>query len=90
MIAAVTEGEDKPLKYPVMFRSVEVVLVNKIDLLPYLDFDLELFRRNLQQVNPGVEVIEVSARTGEGLDAWHAWLARLLPTSGLASSSEVE
>ena len=78
MIASVTEGEDKPLKYPVMFRAVEVVLVNKIDLLPYLDFDLDLFRRNLLQVNPGAQVIEVSARTGEGLDAWHDCLSALL------------
>ena len=75
MVYAITEGEEKPLKYPVMFRSVSVVLVNKMDLLPYLDFDLELFRRNVAQVNPEATLIEVSARTGEGLDAWHEWLA---------------
>jgi len=74
MVASITEGEEKPLKYPVMFRSVDVVLVNKIDLLPHLDFDLDLFRRNVAAVNPGAELIEVSARTGQGLDAWHAWL----------------
>lgn len=74
MVYAITEGEEKPLKYPVMFRSVDVVLVNKLDLLPHLDFDLDLLRRNLSQVNPTARVIEVSARTGDGLDAWHAWL----------------
>lgn len=74
MIFSVTEGEDKPLKYPVMFRSVQAVVVNKMDLLPYLDFDLELFRANLEKVNPGVEVFEVSAKTGEGIDAWLSWL----------------
>ena len=74
MVYAITEGEEKPLKYPVMFRSVSVVLVNKMDLLPYLDFDLDLFRRNVAQVNPEAILIEVSARTGEGLDEWHAWL----------------
>jgi hydrogenase nickel incorporation protein HypB len=76
MVHAITEGEDKPLKYPVMFRSVEVVLVNKMDLLPHLDVDLDLFRRNVAQVNPAARLIEVSARTGAGLDAWHEWLAR--------------
>lgn len=75
MVYSITEGEDKPLKYPVMFRSVEVVCVNKMDLAPYLDFDMDLFRRNLQAVNPTAKVFELSARTGEGLDAWIAWLA---------------
>ncbi len=74
MVFSVTEGEDKPLKYPVMFRSVEVVVVNKIDLLPHLDIDMDLFGANLRKVNPGVAVIELSAKTGEGLDAWCAWL----------------
>jgi hydrogenase nickel incorporation protein HypB len=74
MVYAITEGEEKPLKYPVMFRSVGVVLVNKMDLLPHLDFDLDLFRRNLTQINPAAHVLEVSARTGKGLDAWHDWL----------------
>ncbi len=74
MVAAITEGEDKPLKYPVMFRAVDVVLVNKMDLLPHLEFDLDLFRRNVAAVNPGAGLIEVSARTGEGLEEWLAWL----------------
>lgn len=75
MIASVTEGEDKPSKYPVMFRSVEVVVINKIDLLPYLTFDLELFKANLEKVNPGVRVIEMSATTGEGFAEWLEWLS---------------
>jgi hydrogenase nickel incorporation protein HypB len=75
MIYSITEGEEKPLKYPVMFRSADLVLINKMDLLPHLDFDLELFRANLRQVNPTATVIELSARTGAGVDAWCAWLA---------------
>ncbi len=74
MVFAVTEGEEKPLKYPVMFRSADLVLVNKIDLLPHLDFDLGAFRRNLAAVSPGVAVLEMSARTGAGVDAWCDWL----------------
>jgi hydrogenase nickel incorporation protein HypB len=75
MICSVTEGEDKPLKYPVMFRSVDVVLINKIDLLPHLDLDLAALVANIRGVNPTASIIEVSARTGEGLDAWYRWLS---------------
>ena len=74
MVFSVTEGEDKPLKYPVMFRSADVVLINKVDLLPHLDFDLDLFRSNLATVNPLAHQIELSARTGAGIDVWVAWL----------------
>jgi hydrogenase nickel incorporation protein HypB len=74
MVTAVTEGEDKPLKYPLMFRSCELVLVNKIDLLPHLDFDLESLLYNIDQVHPDVERMLVSARTGEGIGAWREWL----------------
>jgi hydrogenase nickel incorporation protein HypB len=77
MVSSVAEGEDKPLKYPLMFRTCELVLINKIDLLPHLDFDLDRFLHNLDAVNPGVERMLVSARTGEGVDAWRDWLARL-------------
>ncbi|MEO8829580.1 hydrogenase nickel incorporation protein HypB [Lapillicoccus sp.] len=89
MVFAITEGEEKPLKYPVMFRSVELLLLNKMDLLPHLDFDMALFERNLRSVNPTVTVIPVSARTGEGLDNWYAWLKQptALPTNGAASST---
>ncbi len=76
MVYAITEGEEKPLKYPVMFRAADVVLVNKIDLLPHLDFDLDLFLANLRAVNPGATVIQISARTGEGVEEWCAWLRR--------------
>jgi hydrogenase nickel incorporation protein HypB len=75
MVASVAEGEDKPLKYPLMFRACELVLVNKIDLLPHLDFDLDLFLHNLEKVNPDAERMLVSARTGEGIETWRDWLA---------------
>src|ERR1700722_11632383 len=78
MVYAITEGEEKPLKYPVMFRSCELVVVNKMDLLPYLDFDLDGFVGNLREVTPASEFLFVSARTGEGVGAWCDWLrARL-------------
>ena len=74
MVYAVTEGEEKPLKYPVMFRAVDVVVVNKVDLLPHLAVDLDRFRQNLRDVNPSARVIMTSARTGDGVDEWCAWL----------------
>jgi len=76
MVCSVAEGEDKPLKYPLMFRACELVLVNKIDLLPHLDYDLARFLLNLDTVHPGVERLLVSARTGEGVEAWRDWLTR--------------
>jgi hydrogenase nickel incorporation protein HypB len=78
MVSAVTEGEDKPLKYPLMFRTCELVLVNKIDLLEHLDVDLDRFLHNLDAVHPDVARMLVSARTGEGVDAWREWLAELV------------
>ena len=77
MVSAITEGEEKPLKYPLMFRACELVLINKIDLLPHLDFDLERFLHNLDAVNPDAEHMLVSARTGEGVEQWRDWLTRL-------------
>jgi hydrogenase nickel incorporation protein HypB len=74
MVCAVTEGEDKPLKYPLMFRTCELVLINKIDLLPHLDFDLERLEYNLDQVHPDVSRLLVSGRTGEGIEQWKDWL----------------
>ncbi len=74
MISSVTEGEEKPLKYPLMFRACELVLVNKIDLLPHLDFDLERFEANLDAVHLGIARMLMSARTGEGVEAWRDWL----------------
>ena len=78
MVCSVTEGEDKPLKYPLMFRTCELVLVNKIDLLPHLEFDLDKLLYNLDVVHPGVERILVSARSGEGLDEWRDWLTGIV------------
>jgi len=88
MVSSITEGEEKPLKYPLMFRACELVLINKIDLLPHLDFDLDKFLYNLDSVNPGVERILVSAKTGEGVDEWRAWLARMgaVPTGAGAGA----
>jgi hydrogenase nickel incorporation protein HypB len=74
MVFSVTEGEDKPLKYPLMFRSVDLILINKIDLLPHLDFDVEALKRNVEAVHPDVDVIMMSARTGEGMEEWSSWL----------------
>jgi hydrogenase nickel incorporation protein HypB len=74
MVSSIAEGEDKPLKYPLMFRACELVVVNKIDLLPHLDFDLDRYLQNLDAVHPGVERLLVSAKTGEGVDAWRDWL----------------
>ena len=74
MVSSVTEGEDKPLKYPLMFRTCELVLVNKIDLMPHLDYDLDRFLYYLDQVNPGVQRMLLSARTGDGVEAWREWL----------------
>ena len=70
MVSSVTEGEDKPLKYPLMFRACELVIINKIDLLEHLDFDLEKFLYHLEGVHPGVPHLLVSARTGEGVEAF--------------------
>ena len=88
MVSSVTEGEDKPLKYPLMFRACELVLVNKVDLLPHLDFDLERFLYNLETVNPEAKRIVLSARTGEGVEEWRRWLvqtATRVASAGLAS-----
>jgi len=74
VVLSVTEGEDKPLKYPDMFYGADLVLLNKSDLLPYLDFDEAACLENLQKVKPGVKALFVSAKTGEGLEAWYDWL----------------
>lgn len=73
-ILSVTEGADKPAKYPKLFRTSDVVVLNKADLLPHIDFDLDYFRKTVQALNPGVPILTVSCRTGEGLDTWMAWL----------------
>jgi hydrogenase nickel incorporation protein HypB len=82
MVCSVAEGEDKPLKYPLMFRACELVLINKIDLLPHLDVEVDRLLANLDAVNPGVERMLVSARTGEGVDAFRDWLAAVPARAG--------
>ncbi len=74
-ILSVTEGEDKPLKYPDMFTAARLAILNKTDLAPHCDIDLDTYEDNLRRVNPSIEVLRVSAKTGEGMDAWLAWLA---------------
>lgn len=76
MVYSVTEGEDKPLKYPVMFRSVDVVLLNKIDLVPYLDVDVDEYIAHVRKVNATATILPLSARTGAGMAAWFGWLRR--------------
>ena len=74
VIASVPEGSDKPYKYPAMFRGADVLLLNKTDLLDYIDFDVEYFKRGVEILNPGVKIFPVSCKTGEGFDAWLDWL----------------
>lgn len=76
MILSVPEGDDKPLKYPLMFSICDVVLINKIDVLPYFDFDMEKCRKNVWMRNPNAKIIPISARTGEGIEEWTEWLKR--------------
>ena len=89
-LLSVTEGDDKPLKYPLMFRNADVVLITKVDLLPHLPVDLDAIRSNILSINPDATVIEVSALNGEGLEAWHRWVRQALaqrksPTPALAT-----
>ena len=79
-ILSVTEGEDKPLKYPDMFAAARLMLINKIDLLPYVDFDVARCIESARRINPGLEVLQVSARSGEGLAQWIDWLLEPMPT----------
>jgi hydrogenase nickel incorporation protein HypB len=81
MVSSVTEGEDKPFKYPLMFRACELVLINKIDLLEHLDFDLDRFLYHLDAVHPGVEHMLLSAKTGEGTEAFRDWLTGVAKTA---------
>lgn len=74
MILSVPEGDDKPLKYPLMFSICDVLLINKIDVLPYFDFDLEACKQRAKKLNPDIRIIPISARTGEGIEAWAEWI----------------
>jgi hydrogenase nickel incorporation protein HypB len=77
VVISVTEGDDKPLKYPHMFAAADLVVVNKTDLLPYVDFDVDRLGRDARRLNPGLEIIALSARTGSGTEHWDRWLAAL-------------
>ncbi|MBU5438417.1 hydrogenase nickel incorporation protein HypB [Tissierella sp. MSJ-40] len=74
MILSVPEGDDKPLKYPLMFSVVDVLLINKIDVIDYFDFDLEAVKARVKKLNPNIKIIPISARTGEGIDEWADWI----------------
>ncbi len=91
-ILSVTEGEDKPLKYPDMFAAADLMLLNKSDLLPHLDFDVEATLENARKVNPNIKILTVSARTGEGLDHWIQWIeaARMMNLAGHPVMSAAE
>ena len=81
MVSSVTEGDDKPLKYPLMFQVSTVLLLNKIDLLPHVAFDVERFRADARKVNPHLEIMPISCTTGEGLDGWISWLEERTKTA---------
>lgn len=74
MILSIPEGDDKPLKYPLMFKIVDVLLINKMDVIEYFDFDLEAVKERAKKLNPNIKIIPISARTGEGIDEWADWI----------------
>ncbi len=76
VLFSTSEGDDKPLKYPKMFRVADVCIINKVDLLPYLEFDMAKAKENARNINPGLTIFEVSAKTGEGIDEWIEWLRK--------------
>jgi hydrogenase nickel incorporation protein HypB len=76
LIASIPEGDDKPYKYPSMYRGMQVLIINKIDLLPYVPFDMDYFKKGVEVLNPGVAVFPVSCKTGENMDAWVDWLVK--------------
>jgi len=78
LIASVPEGDDKPYKYPGMYRGVDALVINKIDLMPYVEFNMDYFREGVEALNPGLITFPLSCRTGEGLEAWLVWLAETL------------
>ena len=74
LIASVPEGDDKPYKYPTMYKGIDALVINKIDLQPYIDFDMDYFRQGVEMLNPGLVAFPLSCKTGEGLDDWLTWL----------------
>lgn len=85
-LLSVTEGEDKPLKYPIMFREADCLLITKTDLAPYVDVDLSQIEANVRQVNPSVVIFQVSTKTGEGLAAWFEWVRTSVKSAQMASA----
>ena len=83
-LLSITEGEDKPLKYPIMFREADCLLITKIDLAPYLDVDIDTIVANVRQLNSQVTIIPVSAKSGEGLDAWYSWVRQQVQARTIA------
>ena len=73
-VLSITEGDDKPLKYPLLFRESGVVILNKMDLVEFTDVNMEALRRDIKKINPQTEIFEVSARTGQGIESWARWL----------------
>jgi len=78
LIASIPEGDDKPYKYPAMYQDVDALIINKIDLLPYVDFDMAYFEKGVQFLNPNLVTFPLSCRTGEGIQAWISWLTGLI------------
>jgi len=81
VIASIPEGDDKPYKYPNIYRGLDVLIINKIDLLPYLDFDMDYFQQGVEMLNPGLKTFPVSAKTGEGMEDWLSWLKAKIPVN---------
>jgi hydrogenase nickel incorporation protein HypB len=81
VISSLPEGDDKPIKYPLIFVDADAVIINKMDLLPHVDFDIAAFRRSVTGLNPKVEFFEVSCKTGEGIDRWCSWMLERVETN---------
>ena len=81
VISSLPEGDDKPIKYPLIFIDADAVIVNKIDLLPYVDFDIATFRSSVQGLNPKAEILLLSCKTGEGIDGWYSWILKQVETN---------
>lgn len=90
LVASIPEGDDKPYKYPGMYRGVDALVINKIDLLPYVNFDMDYFRQGVEALNPGVAIFPLSCQTGEGLPAWLTWLTQhITATQAIQTNARV-
>jgi len=88
VVSSLPEGDDKPIKYPMIFADADAVIINKIDLLPYVDFDIPAFRRAVEDLNHKVEFFEVSCKTGQGIEKWHSWLSKEVESNAHKVTSE--